>query len=325
MNVLVVGGAGFIGAHTCKALHQAGHIPVVYDNLSTGHSESVRWGPLEVGDIRDSGRLAEVMLRYEVDVVLHFAALAYVGESVTDPAKYYNVNIGGSIAVLDAMRSAGVGSIIFSSTCATYGIPDALPISETALQRPINPYGFTKLAIEQAIADYGRAYGVSWIVLRYFNAAGADPEGELGERHDPETHAIPLAIRSALLGDRSFTVYGTDYPTRDGSAVRDYIHVADLADAHVKAVSAVSPGSAGTAFNLGTGNGVTVLEMIRAVEKATGRPVNAVLGPRRPGDPPALWTTPEKAKIELAWNPSFTDIDDIVQSAVAWFSRNGFG
>lgn len=321
MRVLVTGGAGYIGSHTLKALHQAGCETITYDSLVTGHRDAVRWGEFELGDIRDSARLDAVLTSHRPEIVVHFAASAYVGESVVEPAKYYENNIAGTMSLLNAMRRNDVSRIVFSSTCATYGIPAQLPISEEMPQAPINPYGFTKLAVERMLGDYGRAYGVSWVALRYFNAAGCDPEGELGERHDPETHAIPLAIRAAMGVGPDFSVFGTDYPTPDGSALRDYIHVADLADAHLKAIAYLARGGESAAFNLATGRGVSVVELVEAAGKAVGRPVPVAYGPRRAGDPPALYASATRARSHLGWSPRFVDIDEIVATAAAWFKR----
>ncbi len=321
MVILVTGGAGFIGSHTCKALRAAGMEPVVYDNLSTGHHDNVRFGAFEEGDIGDGARLDAVLRQYRPDCVVHFAASAYVGESVRDPAAYYRNNIVGSLSLLDAMRRQGVTRIVFSSSCATYGMAPCLPIVETMPQMPINPYGFTKLAIEHALRDYGAAYGLGWIALRYFNAAGADPDGELGERHDPETHALPLCIRAALGLGPIFQVFGADYDTPDGSAVRDYVHVSDLADGHVLAVQRLLRGEPGGAYNLGTGVGTSVLEMVSSVERALGRKVPLRIGPRREGDPPALLAAGSKARSELGWSPRHVGIDEMVRTAAAWFAR----
>ena len=318
--ILVVGGAGYIGSHTCKALSRQGYLPVVYDNLVTGHRDAVKWGPLEVGDIRDPARLQAVLARYRPDCVLHFAAFASVAESVADPSKYYDTNICGSIALLDALVRSNVESIIFSSSCATYGEALTLPMTEMHPQAAVNPYGFTKYVIEKALKDYARAYALKWASMRYFNAAGLDPEGELGERHEPETHAIPLALLAALQ-DRPFQVFGTDYDTPDGTAVRDYIHVCDLADAHVRAVDYLNRGGESGAFNLATGRGTSVREIIRAVETALGKPVPLTLSPRRAGDPPALYAHARRAQDLLGWTPRFTDITDIVATAARWFER----
>lgn len=318
MRVLVTGGAGYIGSHTCKALSRAGHVPLAFDNLSTGHADAVKWGPLFVGDILDGQALDAAFLAHRPQAVVHFAALAYVGESVTEPGRYYRNNVGGTQNLLEAMRRHQVPSIVLSSTCATYGIPQALPISEDMPQQPVNPYGQTKLVMERMAADYERAHGIRSVSLRYFNAAGADPEGELGERHEPETHAIPLAIGAALGIAPPFHVLGTDYPTPDGSAVRDYVHVNDLADAHVRAVSYLANGGASTACNLGTGNGTSVLEMVEAVQAVTGRAVPLVHAARRAGDPPALYAKAERAHALLGWTPRFTGVAPIIETAVAW-------
>lgn len=322
MKILVTGGAGYIGSHTCKALARAGHTPIVFDNLSSGHADAVLWGPLHVGDILDPAALDAAFVSHRPQAVIHFAALAYVGESILDPARYYRVNITGTQILLDAMRRHGVAHIVLSSSCATYGTPAALPIVEDTPQQPINPYGFTKLAIERMAADYQRAYCLHWIALRYFNAAGADPDGELGERHDPETHAIPLAIGAALGTAPPFSVMGSNYPTADGSAVRDYVHVADLADAHVRAMTHLEMGGASAAFNLSTGHGTSVLQLIDAVATATGRHVPRIYANRRPGDPPALYAKAERAAQVLGWQPHFVDIIPIVDTAVRWFLKN---
>lgn len=322
MRILVTGGAGYIGSHACKALAHAGHQPIVRDNLSTGHREAVRWGPLVVGDIRDEVSLDEAFTEHRPELVMHFAALAYVGESVRSPADYYETNVTGSLRLLEAMRRHNVMRIVFSSSCATYGQPDRLPISETTPQRPINPYGFTKLAGERMLADYQRAYGLQWVALRYFNAAGADPDGELGEEHDPETHAIPLAIHSALGLRGPFQVFGSDYLTRDGSAVRDYVHVSDLANAHLLAIGHLARGGESRAFNLATGEGVSVLDIVRAASQATGRSVPIELSDRRPGDPEALYATGEQAREVLGWRPRYVGVDEMVETAAKWFMRN---
>jgi len=321
MRVLVTGGAGFIGSHACKALAMAGHEPIVFDNLSTGHADAVKWGPLVVGDIRDAEALDSALSAHRPDLVMHFAALAYVGESVADPAHYYGVNVAGTLSLLEAMRRHGVDAIVFSSSCATYGTPEVLPICESTPQRPINPYGFTKLAAERMLQDFERAYGLRWVALRYFNAAGADPDGELGEDHDPETHLVPLAIQSALGLRPPLQVFGTDYPTPDGSAVRDYVHVSDLAHAHVLAAGHLVSGGASGAFNLATGSGVSVLEIAAAVAEAVGRPVPLVMATRREGDPPALYATGGLARQVLGWDPRHLALEDVVATAARWFQR----
>jgi UDP-arabinose 4-epimerase len=298
---------------------QSGHQPIVYDNLSTGHRDSVRWGPLVVGDILDCDRLDSVFTAYRPDMVMHFAALAYVGESVVDPAAYYRVNIGGTLSLLGAMRRHGVEAIVFSSTCATYGIPASLPIDEGTTQSPINPYGFTKLTAERMLADFDVAHKIRSVALRYFNAAGADPDGTLGERHDPETHAIPLAIKAALGLGPAFSVLGTDYPTPDGSAIRDYVHVSDLADAHVKAATYLKAGGESMAFNLATGVGTSVLELVDAVAEVTGKRVPLFYRPRRPGDPAVLLAEAKRARDRLGWTPRFINTVETVETAVRFF------
>jgi UDP-arabinose 4-epimerase len=317
-TILVTGGAGYIGSHACKALSRVGYRPVVYDNLSRGHPSAVRWGPLIEGDLADRERLETVLRSERVEAVMHFAAYAYVGESVRDPALYYRNNLGGSLALLDAMRAAGVAQIVFSSTCATYGNPQSVPIREDAPQLPINPYGETKLAIERALRWYGEAYGLRSAALRYFNAAGADPDGEIGEAHDPETHLIPLAVATALGRRECLDVYGTDYPTPDGTAIRDYIHVQDLAEAHVRALAHLEAGNPSLALNLGTGRGYSVSEVIAATETESGRPVRRRETPRRPGDPPALVADPTRAQAILGWRAQISDLPTILRTALAW-------
>jgi UDP-glucose-4-epimerase GalE len=318
--ILVIGGAGYIGSHTCKVLAASGYTPVVFDNLVYGHADAVRWGPFEQGDLSDPARLDEVMQNYDFACVIHFAAFAYVGESVTDPGKYYSNNIQGSLNLLEAMRRNGLDKIVFSSTCATYGEPAQLPIVEDMPQAPVNPYGFTKLVIEQALKDYSAAYGMTHIAFRYFNAAGCDPEGDLGERHDPETHVIPLAINAAL-GRGEFKLFGTDYDTPDGTAIRDYVHVNDLADAHKRGVDYLLEGGQSEAINLATGVGVSVKELVAAVEAATGRKVPVQYAPRRAGDPPALCADPSKAKNILGWEAQYRDITEIVRTASDWLKK----
>jgi len=318
MKVLVTGGAGYIGSHACKALVRSGHQPIIYDNLQRGHRSLVRWGTLEVGDLGDAARLREVMLRHRPDGIIHFGAFTYVGESIKDPALYYRNNVLGSVSLLDAMRVHGPNLIVFSSSCATYGPPRAVPITEDHPQSPINPYGASKLMVERMLQDYGAAYGLRWMSLRYFNAAGADPEGEVGELHDPETHAVPLAILAALGRVASFQVYGTDYPTPDGSAVRDYVHVADLASAHVAALVHLSKGGDSMAVNLGTGVGTSVLDLLEAVGRVAGRPVPVARCARRVGDADVLVADARRAGEVLGWRPRYTDINDIVATAWDW-------
>jgi len=302
-------------------LARAGYVPVVYDNLSRGHREAVRWGPLVEGDIGDRAQLRQAFAEYRVTAVMHFAAYAYVGESVADPALYYRNNLTGTLALLDAMREAEVREIVFSSTCATYGTPDTLPLRETAPQNPVNPYGETKLAMERALHWYGRAYGLRAVSLRYFNAAGADPDGELGEDHDPETHLVPLVLRAALGQGPAVEIFGTDYPTPDGTAIRDYIHVDDLAAAHLRALERLRAGGGSIALNLGTGLGHSVREVLAAAEAVSGRKVPAHAAPRRPGDPPALVADPSLAAEVLGWRANCSGIEEIVGSAFAWHAR----
>ena len=321
-NILVTGGAGYIGSHTAKALARAGYRPVTYDSLVYGHRHAVKWGPFVEGDIADTAKLERVIQDEAIDAVVHFAAFAYVGESVTKPEIYFQNNVVGSLSLLDAMRHTGVKPIVFSSTCATYGMPDRMPITEDTLQRPINPYGETKLMIERALAWYGPAHDIRSVSLRYFNACGADPEGEIGEEHDPETHLIPLILDAALGKRAAIDVYGTDYPTPDGTAVRDYIHVQDLADAHVKALAYLFDGGQTTQVNLGTGTGNSVREVIDAVERVTGRPVPKREVARRAGDPPELVADPSKANSLLGWKPQMSDIDSIIRTAWAWHTRS---
>ena len=317
-SVLVTGGAGYVGSHACKALAQAGFRPVVYDDLSRGHRDAVRWGPLVEGDVRDASTLEDTMRRFNISAILHFAGRSEVGESMIDPLLYHDVNTGGAISLARAARSANVDKLIFSSTCAIYGLPESVPITEAEKREPINPYGVSKLAAEQIFTDAERAYGLRTISLRYFNAAGADPEGELGERHDPETHLIPLAIRAGLPGSFTLKIMGGDYPTPDGTAIRDYVHVSDLATAHVTALKRLLGGGEGGAFNLGVGRGFSVREIVQAVEKASGVPIRQEPAPRRAGDPPILIADPSAARHALAWNPVRTSIDDIVGDAFRW-------
>ncbi|HEU0155275.1 MAG TPA: UDP-glucose 4-epimerase GalE [Stellaceae bacterium] len=319
-SILVTGGAGYIGAQVCKTLARTGYRPVVFDNLSRGHRAAVRWGPLVEGDLADRGQLSAAFAEFEVSAVMHFAGYAYVGESMTDPAVYYSNNLLGSLSLFAAMREAGVDRIVFSSTCATYGIPEAALVAETAPQCPVNPYGETKLAVERALRWYGEAYGIRSAVLRYFNAAGNDRDGEIGSRHNPETRLVPLAVE-AVLGRGQLDVYGTDYPTPDGTAIRDYVHVEDLAVAHLQALEYLAAESGSIALNLGTGRGHSVREVIAAVEAAAGRKVPWRAAPRRPGDPPALVADPRRAGELLDWQPHFSDLDTIVRTTLAWHAR----
>jgi UDP-arabinose 4-epimerase len=320
-TVLVTGGAGYIGAHACKALARAGHLPVVFDNVSRGHRAAVRWGPLVEGDLADLERLRAAIEQYRVSAVMHFAAFAYVGESVADPALYYRNNLGGSLSLLEAMRAEGIGRIVFSSTCATYGVPANVPISETAPQLPVNPYGETKLAIERALHWYGEAYGIRSVSLRYFNAAGADPDGEIGECHEPETHLLPLVLLAALGKRPPIEIYGTDYATPDGTAIRDYIHVSDLVAAHLRALEYLLEGHDSNAFNLGSGRGHSVREVIAAAEAVAGRAIPRREVGRRPGDPPALVADPMRAADLLGWRAEMSDLKTIIETALAWHQK----
>lgn len=320
-SILVTGGAGYVGSHACKALAAAGYRPVVYDSLTRGRRGAVKWGPLVEGDLHDRDQLIATMRGHRVAAVMHFAAFAYVGESVTAPGLYYRNNVVGTLSLLEAMRTAGVATIVFSSTCAVYGIPGEVPIRETTAKAPLNPYGETKLAIERALYWHGTAHGLRYAALRYFNAAGADPDGDIGEDHDPETHLIPLVLRAALGTGEALQVFGTDYPTRDGTAIRDYVHVTDLADAHVRALRRLAEGAASMELNLGTGSGHSVREVVAAVERILGRNVPRREAPRRPGDPPELVADATLARECLDWRPEYSDLDTIVRTALAWETR----
>jgi UDP-glucose-4-epimerase GalE len=335
-RVLVTGGAGYIGSFATQALLRAGHEPIVYDDLSQGHREAVerlafafRDKPgarvtLVEGDIRDTHRVAETLTEHRVEAVMHFAAKLIVNESVHHPSPYYDTNVRGALSVLDAMRAASVTHFIFSSTCATFGEPVKTPIDEGHPQRPINAYGETKLAVERALPHFGRAYGLRWVALRYFNAAGADPDGLIGEDHTPEIHLIPRAI-DATMGAEALAVFGTDYPTPDGTCLRDYVHVVDLADAHVRALERLRAGGASADYNLGTGRPHSVREILTSVARVTGREVPHRLEARREGDPAALFAANDKVRRELDWQPRFTDLDAIVDSAWQWRRRHPRG
>ena len=318
MRVLVTGGAGYIGSHTCKALHKAGFEPVVFDNLSTGHRWALKWGHFVEDDLGDMKAVRAAMAHHEIEAVIHFAANAYVGESMTHPRKYFRNNVANSLNLLDAIVDSGIRRVIFSSTCATYGIPEALPIPESHPQRPVSPYGESKLFVERAIHWYGEAYGLRWVALRYFNAAGADPDGEIGEEHNPETHLIPLTIEAAGDSHFALSIYGADYDTADGTAIRDYIHVADLADAHVGALQYLKEGGPSRAFNLGTGCGHSVWEVVKKVEEVSGRKVRTRECARRAGDPPVLIAKAAEAAVELGWRDRRSDLDTIVSTAWRW-------
>ena len=320
-NILVAGGAGYIGAHTCLDLFDKGFTPVVYDNLSNGHAEFVKWGPLEVGDIRDRSRLDEVLARYRPQAIIHFAAAIEVGESVRDPGAYYDNNVGGTITLLRAAQAAGIDKIVFSSTCATYGIPCRIPIDESHAQSPINPYGRSKLIVEQILQDLDRYQGFRSFILRYFNAAGADPEGRIGEWHSPETHAIPIAMDAALGRRPHFQVLGTDYDTRDGSCVRDFVHVLDLAHAHTSAIEHLLNGGTSHALNLGTGHGTTVKELLETLRRVVGRDFEIKYGPRREGDSPALIADNALANQTIGWSPRH-DLQSIIETAWNWHTNH---
>ena len=319
--VLVTGGAGYIGSHAAEALSRNGFTPIVYDNLFRGFPEFVRFGPFEAGDIRDGARLREVFAEHRPAAVMHFAALAFVEESVRLPHLYYDNNVTGALRVFEAAAEAGVKNVIFSSTCAIYGIPPEQPIRETTPFAPINPYGRSKLFCEGILQDMSASHGLRHVALRYFNACGALPSAEIGERHDPETHLIPRLLMAALGQIEAIDVFGTDYPTPDGTAVRDYIHVCDLADAHVSALRYLLDGGASQALNLGTGRGYSVLEVLRSVERVTGRKLPVRYGPRRAGDPPVLTADVNNARAVLGFEAKWTDLDAVVRSAWKWHCK----
>jgi len=323
-TILVTGGAGYIGSHTVLALKQAGYEVLILDNLVYGHRdlvEQVLQVELIQGDTSDRDLLDKLFATRNIAAVMHFSAYAYVGESVTDPAKYYRNNVIGTITLLEAMLAASVKKFVFSSTCATYGVPEMVPIPEDHPQNPINPYGATKLMVERILADFNEAYDFRSVRFRYFNAAGANPEGLLGEDHNPETHLIPLVLQTALGKRESISIFGTDYPTNDGTCVRDYIHVSDLADAHVLGLEYLLKGGDSAFFNLGNGNGFSVKEVIETARLVTGREIKAVECDRRPGDPPALIGSAEKARKILGWQPQYTNLKDIVTHAWEWHQK----
>jgi len=324
MNILVIGGAGYVGSHTVNLLMQAGHAVWIYDNLSRGHRQAVPDGRLIEGELADRPRLIQVFRDKSIEAVMHFAAFALVGESVQDPALYYQNNVSATLELLEVMREAKVWRIVFSSTTATYGQPEVIPIAETTLQLPINPYGFTKLVIEHALTDYAHAYGFGCAALRYFNAAGAHPTGKIGEDHDPETHIIPIVLQTALGQRDHVTIFGDDYPTPDGTCIRDYVHVDDLGDAHVKALQLLQPGS-NLQLNLGTGRGQSVREVIEVCRRVTGHPFPVVIGARRPGDPAELVADSRKAQSVLNWRPKYMEIEETVRTAWNWHSTHPHG
>jgi UDP-arabinose 4-epimerase len=321
MNVLVTGGAGYIGSHTCKALLAAGYNPIVLDDLSTGHRWAAKWGPLIVGDIADRKLVWDTIKRFSISSIIHFAAHAYVGESMEEPRKYFETNVSKTLVLLDTLLKSGVDKVVFSSSCATYGVARELPITEEHPQSPINPYGISKLFVESVLHWYERAYGMRHMNLRYFNAAGADPDGEIGEAHTPETHLIPLLIAAAQGNSPAVEIFGTDYDTADGTAVRDYVHVCDLAAAHVKALGRLLAGAASTSVNLGTGHGRSIRDVIAAVTSISRRTIPLIERPRREGDPPALVADPRLAQHLLGWRATQSDLPGIVSTAWRWHEK----
>lgn len=324
MKILVTGGAGYIGSHACKALATRGFEPVTYDNLSRGHRWAAKWGPLEVGEISDESRLREVLDRHRPAAVMHFAAYAYVGESMENPLLYYQNNVAGSAALLRVIVDWGIIPLVFSSTCATYGIPESIPIPENHPQRPINPYGFSKLAVERILADVDRAHGLRSISLRYFNAAGADPDGDVGEAHEPEPHLVPRVLAAARDGT-PMTVYGDDYDTPDGTCIRDYIHVTDIADAHVRALDHLLSGGPGCALNLANAQGHSVRQVIDAAQNICGKRIGIERAPRRPGDPPVLVGSAERAHALLGWTPARSALETQIADAWNWMQKGVAG
>lgn len=324
MAILVCGGAGYIGSHINRQLNREGYDTIVFDNLIYGHREAVKWGTFVEGDLANESDIEEVFDKYDIDAVFHFAAYAYVGESVDEPEKYYYNNVVNTLNLLKVMRRHNCNRIIFSSTCATYGEPDRVPITEDMEQNPINPYGMTKLTVERIFKDYKHAYGLQFAVLRYFNAAGADPDSEIGESHNPETHIIPLVLDAASGTRPDIKVFGTDYDTPDGSCIRDYIHVTDLANAHLLALHYLEEGGEGDFFNLGNAIGTSVLEVVESVKRVTGRDFKVTLTDRRPGDPAKLVGSSDKAKKILGWEPIYVDIDVIVEHAWKWHENREY-
>jgi UDP-arabinose 4-epimerase len=319
MNILVTGGAGFIGSHVCKLLASSGHLPITYDNLSRGNRSAVKWGPLEVGELEDRRRLRAVFETHRPAALMHFAAYAYVGESVQNPYLYYRNNVSGSLALFQELVDFQPIPVVFSSSCVTYGIPDSLPIREDHPQCPINPYGRSKLFVEQMLADAGFASALPWIALRYFNAAGADPDGEIGEDHDPETHLIPLVLRAAKQSG-IVEIFGTDYDTADGTCVRDYVHVSDVADAHVRALHYLNNGGSSCAVNLANERGYSVKEVIGTAERVTGRSIAVSEASRRPGDPAILIGSSERARQKLGWQPQRSNLETQITDAWKWIN-----
>ena len=321
-RVLICGGAGYIGSHAAKALRLAGREPVVFDDLSSGHQHAVKWGPLVEGDIRNAEALRAAIRQYRPDAVMQFAARIEVGEGEKNPAHFYDNNVAGTLNLARVMLEEGVKSLVFSSTCAIYGDPERLPLTEDLPKKPVSVYGRSKAMTEQMLEDISRAHGLRFAALRYFNAAGADLDGEIGEEHDPETHLIPNALKAAVGLGGAMKLFGTDYPTPDGTCLRDYIHVTDLASAHILAADKLNAGSDNLQLNLGTGEGRTVLEVLKAVERATGRAVPVTVSPRRPGDAVALYADPAKVRTALGWTPKHSDLDTIVSSAWAFHQKS---
>jgi UDP-glucose-4-epimerase GalE len=324
MRILVTGGAGYIGSHAVRLFLERGHDVWVYDNLSVGHRGAVPTGRLTVGDLAEVARLDHALIDRRIEAVVHFAAFAYVGESVREPGKYYQNNLVNTLQLMECLRRNGVGRLVFSSTCATYGVPERVPITEEEKQQPINPYGRGKLAVEWALADYCRAYGWGYAALRYFNAAGASPRGDIGEDHKPETHLIPLVLQAVLGLVPHVEIFGTDYPTPDGTCIRDYIHVDDLAEAHLLALERLEPGRE-MKYNLGIGRGYSVREVIHVVEQVTGKRVPVQAGPRRAGDPPVLVAAADKARRELGWTPRYGELGPIIETAWNWHRTHPMG
>ena len=320
MNILVTGGAGYIGSHVCKALARKGHVPVTYDNLSRGRTWAIKWGPFEKGDIADADRLRIVLGKYRPGALMHFAAYAYVGESVKRPLLYYDNNVAGSAVLLHALIEHEPIPVVFSSTCATYGLPEHIPMTEAHRQHPISPYGFSKLFVERMLADVNVAHGLPWLALRYFNAAGADPDGEVGEAHDPETHLIPLVLAAARAGT-PVQIFGADYDTPDGTCVRDYIHVTDIADAHVRALEYLFAGGESCALNLANARGYSVKEVIAAAETVCGGAIRSQIMARRPGDPPVLIGDASRAHALLGWKPIRSSLEIQIRDAWSWMNR----
>jgi len=320
--ILVTGGAGYIGAHANKELNFAGYETVVLDNMSYGHEDFLKWGEYENVDLDDLKSLRNVFSKYKIDAVMHFAAFTYVGESVEDPQKYYLNNLRNTLNLLQVMNEFEVKKLVFSSTCATYGNPMEIPLTESHPQNPINPYGKGKLMVEKILEDYNSAYNLRYVSLRYFNAAGADPEGDVGERHHPETHLIPLILDAASGKREDIKIFGTDYPTHDGTCIRDYIHVTDLADAHIKSLKYLENGKKSEVFNLGNGNGFSVKEVIEKARKVTGRKIKATETDRRPGDPPILVGSSKKARKILKWQPKYDELTQIIETAWEWHKKD---